>query len=218
METLDLANARWIDETNNKFKHQGLTVEDCIPPMYEAYAKVLHPFSIYQTRYEADHEINPTSISWQNTAEKYGMRFYAETNKISFVTHFEDIGYPTDLYFPIEGILPRQLFVELLKVLESYTPSNEFIIYQTAPYTIWKDEKVQDLVACNADEVLTYFDKFFAGYLYAADKSWIIFTDCDLYFTIIGGTKELVSALAESQLETIICSNLSRVDEKGSMR
>jgi hypothetical protein len=216
MKTLDLSEANWIEDVIHKRKYEGVTIENCIPSKYEVYGKILHPFTTFADEQQARLEIDPTPVKWKVVAVKYGMNFYPDTNIISFVRHFKEIGFPSNLHFPDEGTLPLTLCSHLLKVLESFTVSGEVVIYQTAVHGIWKDGKLDDLVTCNFEEVRSYFNNWFSGYLYAADKSWIIFTDADLYFTIVGGTQKLVSALTDREFETIVCSSLARVDERGS--
>lgn len=264
MTTEPIDIAKWIEDekrpwTTGDFKLEGCTIGHCIPPKFESYCKIFHPFEI--TPDEADilepnkeygQQVNLTFsnntetgllitqigkdgkeidilerqkerlkeynskkwdyVTWKSIADKYGLIFHNEINPQTYVDKFQKIGWQKNLNFPSEGYLPRQLLVKLLKILNETSSSNQVYIYQMVPHTIWKDNKDCDLVKCRFNEVLEYFDNDFIGYLYSADKSWIIFTDTDLDFTIVGGQKKLIDTFIESELEVLECKSTTRVD------
>ncbi len=255
---------QWIEDdklprTTADFKTVGCTIGECVPPKYESYCKIFHPFEVTpdeeeilepQNEYgqkvnlvfnkdnesgiafseikedgtvvdilerfkERKKEYNSkrwSIVSWKNIAEKYGLIFHNQINPDSFVAKFLKIGWQRNLNFPREGYLPRQSLIKLLDILKTTTKVTEVCIYQMPPNNIWKDNKDSDFVKCSYEGVLEYFDKDFIGYLYAIDKSWIILTDTDLTFTIVGGRKKLIYALVASDLEVLECKSTTRVD------
>jgi hypothetical protein len=264
-EPIDLA--KWIQEENlpwttGDFKSLGCTIGQCIPPNYEAYCKIFHPFEItpdepdilaankeygqnVSLKFSRDNdnnlsisEIRPDGsavnvlelqkerlaehnskhwnfASWKTIADKYSLIFHNEITLGKFIEKFQEIGWPKNLSFPSEGYLPRQLLINLIYVLNSSVTGEPVYIYQIPPHTAFKNNKHFDLVKCSLDEVLEYFDNGFVGYLYASDKSWIVFTDTDLSFTIVGGQKELIEKLKNSSLEVLECLSTTRVDIYG---
>jgi hypothetical protein len=150
--------------------------------------------------------------TWKSIAEKYDLTFHNEINPQTYIDKFQEIGWQKNLNFPSEGYLPRKSLETLLKILNKMSSSKRVFIYQMIPHNIWKDDKDCDLVSCNVNEVLEYFENDFIGYLYSEDKSWIIFTDTDLNFTIVGGQKILIENLIESDLEVLECKSKTRVD------
>ncbi len=264
MTTEPIETAKWIEEgklprATDDFKLFGCTIGQCIPPNFESYCKILHPFEI--TSNEADilvpnreygqqvkltfsnnieagllikevgedgkeidvlkrkqerlKEYNSKKwdfVTWKSIADKYNLKFHNEINPQTYVDKFQEIGWQKNLNFPSEGYLPRQLLVKLLKLLKEVSSLDQVFIYQMVPHNIWKDNKDCDLVKCSFSEVLEYFDSDFIGYLYSADKSWVIFTDTDLNFTIVGGHKQLIDILLSSDLEVLKCKATTRVD------
>lgn len=260
-EPIEISN--WIEDeklplTNGDFKIQGCTIGQCIPPTFESYCKIFHPFEVTPDEPEIlekkdyrqkvilnfsispDREIKLTEteydgtetdiyvrqqerlkdynsktwkfVTWKSIAEKYDLLFHNEISRQTFVDKFEKIGWQKNLNFPSEGYLPRRHLVKLLELLNELSSSNEVYIYQVMPHTIWKDNKDCDLVKCEFNEVLEYFNEDFKGYLYSADKSWMVYTDTDLTFTIVGGQKNLIDVLVSSELEALECLQTTRVD------
>lgn len=152
------------------------------------------------------------SISWKSVTEKYGLNYHSEINPDSFVRKFQQIGWPSNLGFPSEGFLPQPELEKFLEIAKKHTPSGRVYIYQKAPNTIWKNNEPEDLVLCSIAEVKEYFTNGFVGYMYDEERRWIIFNDTDLYFSIVGGTKKLITDLQHSQLETLECREDTRVD------
>lgn len=263
-ESIDIA--KWIEEetlhrTTDDFKLHGVTIAHCIPPKFESYCKIFHPFELTEdegnilepnkdygqrvsltissdtqglqiTKTETDgtivdiferqqvqlKEYNSKKwnfVTWKNIADKYGLTFHNEINPQTYIDKFQKIGWQRNLNFPSEGYLPRQILTKLLILLQDKSSSDEVYIYQMPPHNIWKDNKDCDLVKCNFNEVLEYFDKDFIGYLYSIDKSWVVFTDTDLCFTIVGGQNQLIDTLISSELEVSECIATTRVDSYG---
>jgi hypothetical protein len=261
-EPIDIA--KWIQEgtlpwTTDDFKLFGCTIGQCIPPTYEAYCKIFHPFEItpdepdvlapnkeygqqvtLQFNRDNDNNLSISEIrpdgsivnilerqkeqlaehnskrwnlaSWKSIAEKYGLFFHNEISQQKFVEKFQKIGWPKNLSFPSEGYLPRQLLIDLTYILKTAVTTDTVYIYQFPPHTAFKGNKDCELVRCSLDEVLEYFGNGFVGYLYASDKSWIVFTDTDLSFTIVGGQIQLIEKLINSSLEVLQCLSTTRVD------
>lgn len=225
--------AKWIENeklqrlqrTPEDFKFHGFTIGHCIPPKFESYCKIFHPFGvtedeedileIEQDTLKEYHSKKWDFVTWKSIAEKYGLTFHNEINPQTYVDKFRKIGWQRNLIFPSEGYLPRQILIKLLHLLQEKSPLNEVYIYQIPPHTIWRDNKECDLVKCNFNEVLEYFDKNFIGYLYSIDRSWVIYTDTDLCFTIVGGQKHLIDTLISSELEVLVCIATTRVDNYG---
>lgn len=150
-------------------------------------------------------------ISWKEVAAKYGLLFHKEISPDSFVKKFEKIGWPENLSFPEEGYLPRKQFLQLIEILRSFTSSN-VKVYQTAPHIIWRDDKPIELIECSLNEVLDYFSDDFIGYLYSEKDKWMVYTDVDLTFTLVGGPNALVETINNSELESAQCEWMDRVD------
>jgi len=263
MTTESIEIAKWIEDetlqrTTDNFKLHGCTIGHCIPPKFESYCKVFHPFEVtndeedilepnkeygqqvslnilndnqgiqitetrkdgtiidfFERQQERLKEYNSKKwnfVAWKSIADKYGLTFHNEINPQTYVDKFQKIGWQRNLNFPSEGYLPRQILIKLLALLNDKGQSDEVYIYQMPPHNIWKDNKDCDLVKCSYNEVLEYFDKDFIGYLYSADKSWVVFTDTDLCFTLVGGKKQLIDNLIISDLEVLECAVTTRVD------
>ncbi|MDX2246516.1 MAG: hypothetical protein SF052_07065 [Bacteroidia bacterium] len=263
MTTEPIDIAKWIEDerlhsTTDDFKLHGCTIGHCIPPKFESYCKIFHPFEVtedeedilepnkdygqlvYLTISTDNHELKITEqrndgtvvdilerqqkrlkeyhskkwdfVTWKSIADKYDLTFHNEINPKTYVDKFQKIGWQRNLNFPSEGYLPRKILTKLLTLLKENSSSDESYIYQKPPHNIWKDNKDCDLVKCHLHEVLEYFDNDFIGYLYSADKSWVVFTDTDLCFTLVGGHKQLIDKIISSELEVLECAATTRVD------
>jgi len=166
----------------------------------------------YKKRVERRAQMKLVYTSWQSVALKYGLHFHEEINQSSFSARFREIGWPRNLLFPREGYLVRPLLLQLLLILKEHTVNNEVYIYQLVPNSIMKDGRIDDLVKCSLEEVTEYFPKDFIGYMYAANRSWMVYTDTDLYFTLVGGSKALIETVINSSLEVLPCLPTTRID------
>ena len=169
---------------------------------YETYVQRMKQYAL----------LNYVYTSWRTVAEKYGLHFHEEINQSSFSARFREIGWPRNLLFPREGYLVRPLLLQLLLILKEHTVNNEVYIYQLVPNSIMKDGRIDDLVKCSLEEVTEYFPKDFIGYMYAANRSWMVYTDTDLYFTLVGGSKALIETVINSSLEVLPCLPTTRID------
>ncbi|MGZ3895614.1 MAG: hypothetical protein ACXVM0_15580 [Flavisolibacter sp.] len=151
-------------------------------------------------------------VTWQSLAEKYGLVFHNQIHDQSYVARFQKIGWPENLIFPSEGRLPRATFEKLLHTLRDYTGKDELYIFQYPPHSLYREGKGADLVRCSYAEVRSYFEEDFVGYLYGIDHSWVVFTDTDLYFTLVGGSQALIHAIGQTELEILTSTGTTRVD------
>jgi len=246
MTTLSIDIVKWIEDgklhrTTKDFEWIGCNIGQCIPPIFDSYCKIFHPFEltpdeedtlevrnksakkqsltfddILKEREKWLKEYNSKQwqfVNWKTIADNYGLVYHNQINQKTFINKFEKVGWQKNLIFPNEGHLSRQLLVKLLNILKPQKDFDELIIYQAAPHTIWKDNKPEHVVRCNFEEVLGYFNSDFIGYLFAADKSWIVFTDTDLTFTIVGGQKKIIDSILISDIEAIECNATTRVDD-----
>lgn len=150
---------------------------------------------------------------WRTIAQKYGLTFHEEINTGSYAALFQHTGWPRNLLFPSEGFLPRQPFLQLLSLLKEHTPGGAVYIFQYPPHTLFKEGRTEDLVRCHLEEVPAYFEEDFIGYLFAADRSWMVHTNTDFHFTLVGGNQALLAALESSELEVLECRAATRVDD-----
>ncbi|WP_299762758.1 hypothetical protein [uncultured Pontibacter sp.] len=255
MKNLNIEQADWISEEKLtlSFEDEGITIGNCLPPIFESYCKVFHPFEIttdepdtlendpdlkedlaeiitFNYRQGTHKTTNPWEasggdlnlklrmtdpnlkrweyVTWQEIAEKYELIFHNEINPDSYITRFDEIGYPWNLWFPKGGYLPRPVFKKLNSVLSSASQTHEVCIYQMPPNNIYKME----LVSGSLEDVSNYFEEDFIGCMYASDKSWLVFTDTDLHFTLMAGPESLITAIVNSEIEAVRCSADTRVD------
>ncbi|HEY4289268.1 MAG TPA: hypothetical protein VGN00_19340 [Puia sp.] len=189
MEQLNIQEADWIaegllprDADDGRF-----VVGNCIPAGFEGYAKMFHPF-----------RLDEAAVGWKEVGERYGVVFDKESSIDRYARAIKEKEASERLEFPIEGQLPLAVLTTLLEVLKPYTASGRVCIFQTPPHSIFRGGNTGELVELGLDEVPGYFTKYFTGYLFSVDRSWIVFTDTDLDFTIVGGSAQLISSYASA--------------------
>jgi hypothetical protein len=192
----DIPEAKWIAEgLAPSFATKGwFAIGDCIPGGFEAYAKIFHPFGQ-----------DGVSLTWKTVADRYGIVFDNETNITHYGKAVKEKGDTNELAFPEEGRMPLTVLSTLLDVLRPFTAQEKVCIFQTMPHYCFGGSGAEAFVDTHIDEVLSYFENYFIGYLYAADRSWIIFTDTDFEYTMIAGPAQLIRQLMESSLEVLPC-------------
>jgi hypothetical protein len=217
-----------IDFTNWK----GSYVSNLIPHRYEHFCKIMHP--IYR-----DSNIQDENLLWsqcdpsepvhfqfgerltlKDLAEKYNIHY---TKEILCSTIFHLLGgYPRYLILPDEGNMDKETLQELISVLYPYTKGKNCFFQ----YDLLKN--INSFYEANSNEHLYYgklenvFELYKMGdplelgspsYWWAEDRSWCLHTNYDFDFSIIGGSKELITTLLTSnKLECIEVDRSTRVD------
>jgi len=232
MITFDKSKISWMFEgalqwDPQKIKTEGVKIKNCITDQFESYCKVFHPFELLKGetdslvekketfgRFDLGYNVDEwTQVSWAGVAHKYGVYVNNEVNPKRFEDVFNKIGWPLNLSFPSEGYLPQSELNVLLLILGGGKVS-EMIILQEPPHTIWKYNDGDDCQVANVTEVTNYFsENGFIGYLGDMAHKWLMFTDTDLSFTIVGGSKDLIRKIMESDLEALECTAMTRVDD-----
>jgi hypothetical protein len=161
-----------------------------------------------------------TRLRWSELAEQYGLRFHGDINQNSFTRNFPGGSWPFYLIGPQEGNLEVPTCGEIVRSIIIATGGD----LSELCYFLY------DLIATQALES----DLLFSGPLrsifetyeldevhgtptfwWPADRNWLVCTDWDLTFTVVGGSSDLIAAIVSNpELEAITVEPSSRVDFK----
>jgi hypothetical protein len=235
----------WIRSGRNKLANPrtpdwaGNFVSQLIPPVFEAYAKILH-------RVEAHYENidNPLSqaeiallkipaceplksfiqsrkanslgnrVKWKELAELLDLPFAPEICQEWYRKKLGDGWcWPQLLSGPADGKLQPEECTELTSTLNSFTDSEEcFFRFSDIPFI--NSDKPQ-LFRGALNEVCSFLKGKYFGFEYwwPPDQSCCVCSDYDLHFTLVGGSRRLTSALlASSVLECLEVTAQNRID------
>ena len=123
--------------------------------------------------------------------------------------------WPRFLIGPDEGNLNSQELSELLSVLRLFTGTQD-CFFRFAEIPFMKTDKpilfrgvLEELSTFLANEEY----QFTPEYWWPSDRSWCVCSDYDLTFTVVAGSKELVSyVLKAGTLEALQVSSETRID------
>ncbi|WP_079480285.1 hypothetical protein [Halobacillus salinus] len=192
-------------------------VQKVMPVIYERYCKVMNPAYLDQEapegyRFWSDHSVedDPSfvlgeELTFQEIAKRYDIPY---TNEISTAAIARYLGgIPRELVTPEEGNIDEKVLPKVVELVRSFTNGPLFFHY--------------DLLSLKGDFMKDY-GRYFKGelddvykfteddrvlgsptYWWPEDRSWCIYTDEDLCYTIIGGSNSLVDSLLASDLEVI---------------
>jgi hypothetical protein len=154
-------------------------------------------------------------ISWMELAHRYGVSYVAEISGHSFRGAF-GVSWPRYLAGPSEGNLEDRELEALLGVLAVHTDGDVHVFFdllkEGAATGRYEDQLYRGPIA----EVRTLVDRLGLGSpsaLWPEDRSWFVYTDWDLEFTVAGGPRNLINALAGApDLECIEVRPETRVD------
>jgi hypothetical protein len=224
---------------------KGNFVSHLLPKTFEVYAKVLQSI---EANYEnidnplAESEIailkippckklrsfveslreedRGSRIRWKTLAHLFGVPFKSEICHEWFRVSMEVGCWPRFLFGPSEGNLNGKELAELLSVLRPFTGGQDcFFRFAEIPF-ITTDKPI---LFCGAlDELPTFLAdgeyQLTPEYLWPADHSWCVCSDYDLTFTIVAGSKELVSGvLNNATLEALEVTPQTRIDSYAPM-
>jgi len=115
---------------------------------------------------------------------------------------------------PSDGCLENEEMEQLVQVLAPFTVGKEcFFRLPEIPF-LARDEKPTLLFQGRLEEVSQESQFHFTPeYWWPSDQTWCVCSDYDLYFTIVGGSDEAITALLENPvLESIEVTQKTRID------
>lgn len=164
---------------------------------------------------------NLKRIRWSDLAARYSLQFHPELNVDSFSRNFPTRSWPRYLIGPDEGMLDDSTCKEIVRSIALAT--SDFDLSQQCFF-------LYDLIATtNYESDLLYkgrlkslFDtpklEDVSGtptYWWPADNKWLVCTDWDLTFTLIGGSEEFISSIiSNSEIECLLIEPTNRIDYK----
>lgn len=196
------ADARWVSELVSR--RPGLTVAHFVPPVFEAYARLLRP--------------TQGGRRWADIAARRGIRLTA-------TTRYEDITR-LDIDDPAEGSLAAAEAAVVAEVLRGFTGTPERCLFLVGGGATEDDWFGDLLISGSAHVVLTgdimavtalAMDPFgpefgipaqawpiAAKAWWPADRSWFVYTNPDGFDTHLGGSAVAMEALiADDRIEVL---------------
>ncbi|MFJ5927023.1 hypothetical protein ACIQF6_30975 [Kitasatospora sp. NPDC092948] len=120
-------------------------------------------------------------------------------------------GRPTGIAWPTEGSLDRDTWNRLIAVLTAHSPAGPdtpCLAYYN-PMTLGLDDfKTQHVVTARLGDALALFDypeaEFTPANFWPQDRSWLLWTDYDLWATkVVGPTALIEAVLTDPELEAL---------------
>jgi hypothetical protein len=225
---------------------KGYFVSNLLPKRFVAYAKVFHRID---ANYEyMDNPLTPgeekivqippcaelrsliinlrtqrrgTRLRWKEIADLLKVPFQAELNHEWYRAKLEPGCWPRYLYGPADGTLDSEGCSATVSILRPLTGNqNCFFRFSEIPFIAANKQllfqgALKELKALLDD--VSY--QFTPEYWWPADRSWCLCSDYDLMFTIIGGSKDLISSfLNDSVLECVEVTSCTRIDSYAPMK
>ena len=223
-------DSRWV----------GNFVSHLLPKTFAAYTKVFHQID---ASYEnIDNPLSPKELEilrippcvemrsfienlrangqgprlrWKELAEFLKVPFQPELNHEWYRAKLEPGCWPRFLKGPDEGTLNHEECSALVSALLPSTGHQRcFFRFAEIPF-IATDKPI--MFQGSLDEVRTFLDdevyRFTPEYWWPADRNWCVCSDYDLMFTVVGGSRDLISRLSENKvLECIEVKPSTRID------
>jgi hypothetical protein len=164
-------------------------------------------------RWSGVEEGEDSRVSWRTLCERYGLSFHPEFNVESFRKAFETGSWPRYLRWPAEGTLDRKTCEAVISVLKP--PAQTQTVYFRFSDYIMND--LPHLYSGELNEATAFLTApHFGGTpecWWPQDRSWCVYTDYDLTFTLIGGPRVIVDrCLAHPLLECVEVTPETRID------
>jgi hypothetical protein len=219
---------------------RGNFVSHLMPPVFEAYTKILHRI---EARFEnIDKPLSPREIAilkippceglrsfvesrrtgaqaprirWKELAEALNVPFGPQISHEWYRKKLEEGCWPRFLYGPGEGLLDGEARTHLVSVLKPFTDSGEcFFRFAEIPFILTGKPL---LFGGTLEELGGFLES--GGYQLSpeywgpSEKRWCVCSDYDLKFTVVGGSRNLISALlASNVLECLEVTPQTRID------
>jgi len=247
MQTLrDETAFDWIRSGRNELKDSkgaggaGNFVSHLMPPVFEAYAKILHRI---EAHYEnIDNPLSPqeisilkippceqlralvesrrdgaegTRIKWLEVAEALDVPFSHEINHTWYGTKLQEGCWSRFLYGPSEGWLSEEECGALISILNPFMTSPEcFFRFSEWPFfNTGKARLFYGPIDGLSDLRKTSGFKISPEYWWPPNQTWCVCSDYDLKFTVVGGSRKLIAGLLLSQVvECLEVMESTRID------
>ncbi|WP_261379241.1 hypothetical protein [Rhodococcus rhodochrous] len=211
----DVSAGAWVHDALSRFAdgHRGTVVGDVVPPVFEAYARVLHP--AHRRIGPAAGEVEP--VTWGEVA-KANERIAHPLMEWDFITATPHRGRGQPGLWdegPATGDLDGATARALIAVLASFTTTAD-----RCWFAIWEGHSILDDVRDRAGRMQAGWmgmfliaDAITAGggrfrtllspnLWWPQDRAWCVATNIDLMASYVGGSRQCVEAiLASSDLE-----------------
>jgi len=216
----DLSEANWIREGREpvpRIAFAPVRVANCVPPIFPAWRKVLHP--IYRSVEIDGIPLRGPRATWAEVAEEYGLVLHPEIHDVSFAGVFPGGRWPKNLRGPRDGTLDAETCLSLVEILEAHTRAERCYFYYTGVSVNYNDEEgfAPQLYRGYARDVLEFEDMPAVNatpeYWWPEDRAWCVYTDWDTAFTLVGGPEAALAELAmHPEVESVPVTAMSRVD------
>lgn len=249
----------WIAEATKstqrwpKFKKNvGVTVSSCVPPSYEAYAKILHPIyanhgagpgmwwadmrprrsvkeflkgligrgdpweritreATLVSRSAGDDE-RQERLTWKEVADAMGVTYHAQMTTDSFTTS-ERHSWPAQYFSPDEGDLGAEFTLRLADLLDKEQQCYFHYDLISGHDEDWEGDTLYLGTLEELPAWLAEHDHKSPTTWWPEDRSWCVYTDEDLTFTLVGGARDLIDRiLSDDVLEAFESAPTHRVD------
>ncbi|QES51653.1 hypothetical protein DEJ50_31190 [Streptomyces venezuelae] len=155
-------------------------------------------------------------LRWAELAERTGDPVVAEGQSPSYLSapdgRLADRSWPVGIRPPTEGSLDRETWNRLIRILTDFAPDGPdtrcFAYFCPILTQDWDDLRAYRVVGGRLGDALALYD--YPGMtaspsnLWAAERSWVTYTDQDLWGTKVAGPPELVRRLVEdTEIEAV---------------
>ena len=219
----ELSEAEWIRDGRvplERVAFPPVRVHNCVPPLFEAWRKVLHP--IYRAVDIDGHVMRGERVRWEELAREVGLKFHPEIHDASWATVFPAGRWPARLRAPRTGTLDAEACIALVEILEAHTQAESCFFYYTGVSVNYSDEEgfARQLYRGPARDVLEFENMTAVNatpeYWWPEDRTWCVHTDWDSAFTLVGGTAIAMEELGRHpEIESLRVEAGSRVDFEG---
>jgi hypothetical protein len=223
----DLGPAQWIVETLRPWDRDFLRVGTIVPPAFEAYVRILHPATRWNT-VQRDRESQ--DVRWAEVAEWSG-RLVGPSSGFDVVATRADGERWTRAAVPpwahgqpMEGELSLEEALALGSVLAPFTGSERwwFALWEGWGWDLFRSGALADLPRLSPPAreyaVFTGPPEAVGGFLFnrpydvyqspalwwPEDRAWCVASEIDLWCTYVGASREAIDALlADERFETL---------------
>jgi hypothetical protein len=232
----------------NAPNRNGDSVSQLVPTGFVAYAKILHSVRASYTNIDDPHPLTEREIAilrippctklrsfvetlreegqnprirWKTLAKLLGVPFKSEICLEWFRASMEDRAcWARFLSGPDDGNLNAEEFPEVVSILRAFSRGQDCFFR----FARWSFTKMDEppIFRGELNELAEFLSdksyRFTPEYWWPADRSWCVCSEYDLKFTIVGGPKELVSAvLTNPTLEALEVTSHTRTDDAAPM-
>ena len=236
IKSIDLSNFNWVQNSLAK-PGTAQTLSYYIPSSFDAYCKIFHsiyedpnhidlkkshedllqehlktskniiPSSIFQKEFDLNYS---RKVTWQELAQRYNFPFNDELSGSKLIKYISDPDENNSCPAYLKGPNLGKLDFTELSNLSKYIECDSVLSYYGILTDVEKGERIYECHLNQLNNLLQGNNNWSPTYWWNDKRDWIVWTDYDQCYSIVGGSEELITNICKDKNLEVLKTTLNK--------